>query len=306
MLKMNILVTGGAGYLGAELVNKLEKNPLVNKIKVYDNLTRKNVGFFTGYTFNHAKIEYIDGDLLDSRKLKKAIKDCDIVYHLAALTDKNSLLDSHSFEQINHWATSELVNSVEESNVKKLIYLSSTAVYGTSEEILNEQSEPHPDTFYASSKLRGEEQVKRLFGSKKCYILRVANVYGYSPCLRFDGVINKFMFDANFKNRISIIGNGRQYRNYIHIDSVSEILQSFLKVTPESSVFNLVDKNLQVLDIVEVLQEMYHGLEFIFINQHLKIKDLQLSNESKLSAYIKIQSSSLIDDLNEFKKHFSF
>lgn len=303
---MNILVTGGAGYIGAELVNKLVENSAISTITVYDNLARKNFGFFTNYSFDKSKIEFIEGDLLDSRKLRKALKNKAIVYHLAALTDKNPLLDSHSFEQVNHWGTSELVNAVEESDVEKLIYLSSTAVYGTSENIVTEQTEPHPDTFYATSKLRGEEQVKRLLDTKKCFILRVANVYGYSPCLRFDGVINKFMFDANFKGRISIMGNGRQYRNYIHIDNVISSLQKFIDVEAESGVYNLVDKNLQVLDIVEILQEIYSGLEFIFINQHLKIKDLQVANESKLSEYIHIESSNLIDDLREFKANFSF
>lgn len=303
---MNILVTGGAGYIGAELVSKLEENQAVSKIIVYDNLARKNFGFFTNYAFNKSKVEFIEGDLLDSRKLRKAIKNIDIVYHLAALTDKNPLLDSHSFEQVNHWGTSELINAVEESDVKKVIYLSSTAVYGTSENMVNEQTEPHPDTFYATSKLRGEEQVRRLFDTKKCYILRLANVYGYAPCLRFDGVINKFMFDANFKNRISIMGNGRQYRNYIHIDHVVSTLQKFIEVEPESGLFNLVDKNLQVLDIVEILQEIYPGLEFIFINQHLKIKDLQVAPESKLAEFIHVESSNLIDDLKEFKGNFSF
>lgn len=303
---MNILVTGGAGYIGAELVSKLEENPEVDKITVYDNLTRKNFGFFTNYAFKKSKVEFIEGDLLDSRKLRKAIKNIDIVYHLAALTDKNPLLDSHSFEQVNHWGTSELINAVEESDVKKVIYLSSTAVYGTSQDLVNEQTEPHPDTFYATSKLRGEEQVRRLFDTKKCYILRLANVYGYSPCLRFDGVINKFMFDANFKNRLSIMGNGRQYRNYIHIDNVVSTLQKFIHIDAESGLFNLVDKNLQVLDVVEILQEIYPGLEFIFINQHLKIKDLQIANESKLAEYIHVESSNLIDDLKEFKDNFSF
>ncbi len=305
---MNVFVSGGAGYIGSELVNKLAQDKDVTKVIVYDNLARKNYNFFTSYAFDKSKIEFLEGDLLDSRKMRQALKGIDIVYHLAALTDKNPYIDSHIFEQVNHWGTSELINVIEEStSVQKVIYLSSVAVYGSGETVFTEQHIPNPDSFYATSKWRGEEQVKRLFETKKCYIVRVGNVYGYSPCLRIDGVINKFMFDANFKNKISIIGNGRQYRNYIHIDVVSETLAKFLTIQADSDTFNLVDKNLQVLDVVEILQELYPRLEFIFINQHLKIKDIQVATtDVKLSQYIHIESTNLIDDLSDYKSNFSF
>lgn len=303
---MNVFVSGGAGYIGSELVNKLTQNPDITKVVVYDNLSRKNFNFFTSYAFDKSKIEFIEGDLLDSRKLRLALKNIDIVYHLAALTDKNPLIDSHVFEQVNHWGTSELINAIEETEIQKVIYVSSTAVYGSGSELFTEESFPNPETFYATSKWRGEEQVKRLFETKKCYIVRLGNVYGYSPCSRIDGAINKFMFDANFKNKISIIGNGRQYRNYIHIDLVSEVLCKFLSIDSDSDSFNLVDKNLQVLDIVEILQGLYPRLEFIFINQHLKINDIQVSTNSKLSQFIHVEGTNLFDDLIDFKSNFSF
>lgn len=304
---MNVFVSGGAGYIGSELVNKLAQIKEIDKVIVYDNLARKNYNFFTSYAFDKSKITFIEGDLLDSRKLRSALKDVDVVYHLAALTDKNPRIDSHIFEQVNHWGTSELMNVIEESSVQKVIYLSTTAIYGSGEFIFSEANSPNPETFYATSKWRGEEQVKRLFNTKKCYIVRVGNVYGYSPCLRIDGVINKFMFDANFKNKISILGNGRQYRNYIHIDVVSQTLSKFLTINPDSDTFNLIDKNLQVLDVVEILQELYPRLEFIFINQHLKIKNIQIStSDVKLSQYIHIEGTNLIDDLSDYKSNFSF
>ena len=229
-----------------------------------------------------------------------------MVYHMAALTDKNPSIDSHLFEQVNHWGTSELINAIEESQVSKVVYASSLAVYGEGAEIFNEDTEPNPRSFYATSKWRGEDQVKRLFQKKKCYILRIGNVYGNSPCMRFDGVINKFMLDAHYKGRIQIHGNGRQLRSYIHITKVVDVLAQVMQFDQPSDVYNLIDKNLQVLDIVETMQEIYPQLEFIFINQHLKIEDLQVEIDGKLNKLIFASASNLLDDLKAFKSQFSF
>jgi UDP-glucose 4-epimerase len=303
---MNILITGGAGYIGAELCNKLSTLPEIKSITVYDNLLRKNHNFFINYKLNPSKVKFVEGDLLDSRKLKSALKGINVVYHTAALTDKNPSLDSHIFEQINHWGTSELVNAVEESGVSTLIYTSSASVYGNGTEIFNEESAPNPSSFYATSKWRGEEQVKRLLGKKKYLIFRLANVYGFSPCMRFDGVINRFMLDANYKGRIQIHGNGRQLRNYIHINQVVEALTKSLSLNVDSCIFNLSDKNLQVLDIVEAMQEIYPSLEFIFINQHLKIEDQQIQVNETLQKVFNLKSSDFGEDLKLFKSQFSF
>jgi UDP-glucose 4-epimerase len=303
---MNVLITGGAGYIGAELVKKLAGQSDVGQITVYDNLARKNYNFFTSYKLESNKVKFIEGDLLDSRKLRSALKDIDIVYHLAALTDKNPSLDSHMFEQVNHWGSSELINAIEESKVSKVIYASSLAVYGEGPEIFTEEAETNPKSFYATSKWRGEEQLKRLFEKKKSYIFRIGNVYGFSPCMRFDGVINKFMLDAHFKGRVQIHGNGRQLRSYIHIDKVVNALAQATSFSQASDVYNLSDKNIQVLDIIEAMQEIYPQLEFIFINQHLKIEDLQVETNGKWNTLFKSSSSNLVDELKEFKSRFSF
>ena len=302
---MKILITGGAGYIGTELITALNANKEVDSIIVYDNLSRKNFNFFTNGTLGN-KVRFVEGDLLDSRKLRQSIKDVDVVFHLGALTDKNPSLDSHLFEQVNHWGTSELMNAVEESKASRIIYTSSTAVFGGGETIFNEESDPNPKTFYATSKWRGEEQVKRLFNKIKCYNIRIGNVYGFGSSTRYDGVINKFMFDANFKGRISIHGNGRQMRSFISLQSVIAALVKLLDFNLESGTYNLTDKNLQVLDIVEVLQEIYLALEFIFINQHIKIEDLQVERDGKLMKMLNLPTSDLKQELEKFKSKFSF
>ena len=82
---MNILITGGAGYIGTELTYALEADPLINKIVIYDNLTRPNFNLFLGRAkMNSSKLKFVQGDILDTRKLKKEVQEADIVFHLAA------------------------------------------------------------------------------------------------------------------------------------------------------------------------------------------------------------------------------
>jgi UDP-glucose 4-epimerase len=309
---MKILVTGGAGYVGTKLAKALVGLDEVEEVVIYDNLSRANYNLFLGERFkNPGKIKFILGDLLDSRKLRQIINHfgIDTVYHLAArVTTPFANTDAHLYEQINHWGTSELVLAIEESpSVKKFFYTSSASVYGPSSEMVTEINEPNPTTFYGISKYRGENHVKRMFRKLNAYVLRCGNVYGYSKSMRFDAVINRFMFDANFNSRISIHGNGLQSRAFIHVDVLAYALaQMALRQIP-SGIYNLVDKNLSIIQIADVLKQIFPELEFIFINQHLSLSEVQVNPDSELRNYIDYSNpKELIDELIEFKNRFSF
>ncbi len=310
---MRVLITGGAGYIGTELVSALMHNEAVDEIIIYDNLSRDNYNLFLGHTlyhtnpFNKVKITFVSGELLDSRKLGMVLQDVDIVVHLAAkVLTPFATTSGHEFEQTNHWGTAELIYAVEESNVKRFIYMSSTSVYGSAH--ATEETLPEPRTLYGISKLRGEEHVRRLFDKMDTHIIRCGNVYGYNRSMRFDAVINRFMFEANFNRRISIHGNGKQSRAFIHVSSVAEVLANMLNAKVPSGTYNLVEKNLQVLDIVDVLKEIYPDLEFIFVNQHLTLRELSVETALKLYEYMpnKLPNNLLRKELAEFKQHFSF
>lgn len=306
---MNILITGGAGYLGTELIKKLSQNPEVNKIKIYDNLSRDNYALFTGHKYqNPENISFINGELLDSRKLQKALEDVDVVYHLAAkVTTPFANTDPHFFEQVNHWGTAELVYAAEESNVKHFIYSSSIGVYGSSSTEINEETEPNPRTFYAISKFRGEEHVSRLQSKMKTHILRCGNIFGYSRSMRFDSVINKFVFESNFSNRITIHGDGKQSRAFVHIDHITNAFDQLLTSEAPSGTYNLVGNNLSILDVVDVMKEVNPELEFIFINQHLKLRNILVNTDLKLAKYIDIsEQASFKDQIKAFHDKFSF
>lgn len=308
---MNVLVTGGAGYIGTELVSLLIANPDVKKVIIYDNLSRPNYNLFLGFRLmKHDKVTFIKGELLDSRALKKVLKGIDVVYHLAAkVTTPFANADAHAYEQVNHWGTAELVYAVEDSDVKRFIYTSSTGVYGSSKIPAHEDTPPDPQTFYAASKLRGEQHVRRLIKSGKIetFLMRCGNVYGYSKSMRFDAVINKFVFEANFNRMVTIQGDGKQSRTFVHIEMVTKALNSLLTADLPSDVYNIVDRNLKVIDILDVLKELIPDLEFIFINQHLRLHELNVKVNPLITDTLQIRNQrTLKEELSEFLTKFSF
>ena len=305
---MKILITGGAGYIGTELTHQLLQNPEVAEIIIYDNLSRKNFNLFLGHNkLPDKRIRFVMGDILDSYKLRKIIAEVDVVYHLAAkvlTTFSND--DPHLFEQVNHWGSAELSYALENSKVEKLIYLSSSSVYGASEEQIEEDTPPQPRTYYGISKHNGEKMLSRLSDRMQTYVIRCGNVYGYSRSLRFDSVINKFMFDAHFTNRITVQGSGLQQRAFVHIDKVSRDLAALVKVDVAPGIFNLVEKNLSVMEVAETLKDIYPNLEMLFILQDRKSRSLFVNPEGRLSGISQYQPISLLDELQNFSKQFTF
>jgi UDP-glucose 4-epimerase len=304
---MNILITGGAGYIGTELIYTLSELSEVDKIVVYDNLSRGNYNLFIGHKVATAKVKFIQGEILDSRRLRHALKNIDVVFHLAAkVTTPFANIDGHIYEQTNHWGTAELMYALEESNVKQLVFLSSTGVYGNTHSVVTEDSLPEPDSFYSISKFRAERHVLRLSEKMKTVIIRLGNVYGYSKSMRFDAVINRFMFDAHFTNRITINGTGSQHRSFIHIEKTTDVLSRLLTTEVPSGIYNLSDKTLSILDIVEVMKNIYPDLESFFINQNYTGHNLEVERQSKLVNYIPLPESNLEEELKIFRSKFTF
>lgn len=306
---MKVLITGGAGYVGTGLVDQLVSGPEIKKIIIYDNLSRDNYSFFLGGVLkNSKKLSFIEGDILDSRKLRKHLQGVDAVIHLAAkVTTPFANIDSHFYEQVNHWGTAELVYALEESKVKRMIYLSSASVYGRSNDLATEEKIPNPRTFYGISKLRGEEHVMRLFDKIQTYIVRCGNVYGYNKSVRFDSVINRFIFDANYKRRITINGNGTQVRAFIHIETITEILARLVSKEVDPGIYNVATHNLQILELVDVLKKIFPELQFMFVNQHLNLRGISIQpNKDFLLQLGAGKPGNLEEELRAFVKRLPF
>ena len=129
---MKVLITGGAGYIGSEVVKLLCSQVGIEEVIIYDNLSRNNYNLFIKEQIPNAKVKFIRGDILDSRSLEEVMKDgVDVVCHLVArVTTPFASLDPHLFEQVNNWGTADVVYSAENSGVSKFIYLSNNLSFG--------------------------------------------------------------------------------------------------------------------------------------------------------------------------------
>lgn len=305
--KMKVLITGGAGYIGTELTYELDKRNDVDEIVIYDNLSRGNYNLFIGDNNLSGKVRFVKGELLDTRLLKKTLEGIDVVYHLAAkVTTPFADQDPHSFEQTNHWGTAELVYAIEESDVKKLIYTSSASIYGASSEEVDVDSPINPRTFYGISKMRGEEHINRLYDKTDTYIIRCGNVYGYSKSMRFDSVINRFLFDANYSGRITINGTGEQTRSFIHIDKTANILAKLMSDDLKPGRYDLVEDTLVINYIADTLKEMYPEMEMMYVNQNLKLRELKVKPNPVINELTDIGVRNLREVLAEFKQKLTF
>ena len=303
---MKILLPGGAGYIGNDLVYRLSEEAGIEEILVYDNLCKGNYNLFTGLRKVPGKnVRFLQADILDSRSLRSAMKGVDLVIHLAAkVPTPYADQDPHDFEQSNHWGTAEVVYAAEEESVGRFIYLSSQSVYGHGE-VKNTEHPRVPTSYYSISKMRGEEHVLRLMEKVSVQLVRCANVYGYSKNLRVETEINQLVFDAHFSNRVSIHGDPEFTQTYISLYRLVEVLAQMVNQNVESDVYNLSHLSVSSMDMVEGLKVIYPGLETIFVDQHIPLHDLTMQCDRRLAPLLP-DDTSIVEDLQKFKELFTF
>lgn len=301
---MNILITGGAGYIGTELIYLLSGKKFVNSITIYDNMWKQNYNLFTGLRkIEVNNINFIHDDILNTPNLEKAMKNIDCLIHLASFNEKNSRNNSHMYEQINNWGSLQINNSLNNSNIKKVIYLSSQDVYSCGD-IFSEDIIKNPDDYYGLSKLRGERYFNILSDSIDTMIIRCSSVFGYSKNLNFDKGINKYMFDAHMFKRITVHGNQKKKKTYVDINTLTNLISSILEDDFNAGTYNLSEFSLSISDIVNSLSELYPSLETINVDQHMDFDTVNMDCNPELKKYINNQNFS--DKLKKFKTHFTF
>ena len=254
---MKTFVTGGAGFIGSHLVDKLISKG--NFVTVYDNLSSGNKQFLENHKKDN-KLNFIEADLLDFKRLKKEIKGHEVVFHIAAnpfvrFGEKQTRLD---LEQ-GPIATYNILEAMRLNNIKKIVFSSSSVVYAETPPIaIPENYGPTlPISLYGAGKLAAEGLISAFCGTFgfQAWIYRFANVVGIRGT---HGVIVDFI-DKLKKNpkELEILGNGKQQKPYLHVfDIVSGMLHGFEHSNDQLNLFNLsCDSDTTVTRIADMVVE---------------------------------------------------
>ena len=252
-----VLITGGAGYVGSVLVPKLLRAGY--EVKVIDLYLYGD--HVLDEVKHHPNLEQIKGDIRNHDLLEKIMPGCDAVIHLACISNDPSFeLDPGLGKSINYDAFLDLVDVAKENGVKRFIYASSSSVYGIKEtENVTEDLPLEPLTDYSKYKALCEEVLleKREPGFVTL-ILRPATVCGYSPRLRLDLTVNILTNHAVNNGKITVFG-GEQKRPNIHIEDMTDLYVKCLEYPDQAidgKIFNAGYENHKVKEIAEMVQNV--------------------------------------------------
>ena len=264
---MNILIVGGAGYVGGGIVDKLKKH---HQVTVYDSLI---------YEESYRKdVNFVYGDVRDQSKLLKLFKNHDAVIWLAALVgDGACAINPELTFEIN----SDSVKFLAENFKKRIVFLSTCSVYGAQDGLLNEDSSINPLSEYASSKVQAEEYLK---GSNSI-IFRLGTLFGISDefsRIRLDLVVNILVTKALTEGKLTVFG-GEQWRPLLHVNDVANAIEQTID-SETNGIFNLHYKNFKIIDIAEAIVNKVDSA--IIETTPMKFQDArnyQVSSEKLLS-----------------------
>jgi UDP-glucose 4-epimerase len=272
----NILVTGGAGYIGSHIVEQLIKNK--ENVIILDNLV-------TGYKkLINKKAKFVKADIKNKSKITKIIKDYNIssIIHLAAyLNVSEAENNKKKYYQNNIIGTKNLLEACKNSNVENIIFSSSCSIYGDVKGSVNENRKANPQGYYAYTKYKSEELIKKFSKQSKFKygILRYFNVAGASPSGKIGEIEkshghlikNLAIQSLKKKPKIKIFGNdystkdGTCIRDYVHVSDLADIHikgLKYLKDNKKSFVLNCgYGKGYSVKQIVDIFKKIKKGVD---------------------------------------------
>jgi nucleoside-diphosphate-sugar epimerase len=256
---MNYLVTGGAGFIGSNIVGELLQRG--EQVRVLDNFAtgrRENLQEFI------SKIELIEGDLRSYHIVREAVDGVDIILHQGALPSvPRSINDPITTNQVNVEGTLNILEAARDAKVKRVVFASSSSIYGDSEKLPKQEDMiPNPLSPYAVSKLAGEKycQVFARIYNLHTTALRYFNVFGprQDPTSQYSAVIPRFI-QAVLQDRSPLIyGDGKQSRDFTFVRNVIEanILASQLD-SPPGMVFNCAcHERIDLNQLVETINKL--------------------------------------------------
>ena len=290
---MNILVTGGAGYIGSVLTNFLTK--LDYNVTVLDNFFFKQEHIKSSLLRNNINI--IQGDVRDEKLLFDVVKKNDVIIPLACLVGA-PLCDLYPDEaiQVNQKSINNLTNMLSKQQI--VIFPVSNSGYGVGKknELCTETSNLNPISLYGKTKVYAEEMI---MSRENSIALRLATVFGMSPRMRVDLLVNNFVYQSLLTKHLKIF-EGNFKRNYVHIEDVVNVfifmITNFSKYKNNVFNFGLEEANLSKLELANKIQTYIKDLiiqESEFDKDPDK-RDYIVSNKKILSTGFKFKKS--LDD----------
>jgi nucleoside-diphosphate-sugar epimerase len=275
----NILVIGGAGYIGSALLPKLlEKGCRVRVLDMflYGKEPIQDVA-------DHPRLELLKGDLRHVEKVVQAMRGMDAVVHLGAIVgDPACNLDEEVTLDVNLSATQMIAQVAKASGIRRFVFASTCSVYGADDQILDERSEVKPISLYGNTKLVAERGLQSMADSTFTpTILRFGTIYGFSGRTRFDLVINVLTAKAKIEGRITVHG-GSQWRPFVHVDdaalAVYDVLQAPLSLVGDE-IFNVGsdEQNHTIQEIGELVKEQVVAAELILEEENVDRRNYRVS-----------------------------
>jgi len=267
---MRVLITGGAGYLGSILSKKLcDKGYDVRIIDAlwYGKESIKDL-------MNLKNFEIVEADIRDLTKTVRAMKGVDAVIHLASIVGMPaSSIEPRTSEEINYLATKNIAELCMLHNIATYIFASTCSIYGSQpNSLITEKSRVSPLDFYSKQKWVSERAIGWL--NMAPTILRFGTMFGLSPRMRFDLVINLFLIQAITKKKITVNG-GEQFRPFLHVQDAAESLIFSLE-NNLTGTYNVISKNYSIKQAAEKIQELT-GCEIEVSNENIDERNYKVS-----------------------------
>jgi len=257
---MELLVTGGLGYIGSALVPHLLDQDEVSGVRILDNQSTGSPRNLLGVGLGEDRpIDVRTGDVREYGAVESAVQGVDRVIHLAAITGAASTHDRREETfAVNYEGTENVLRAAQKHDVANLIFASSCNLYGRAAATeLTEDAEPDPLNPYAESKYRAEQLLRE--SDLEGTALRMSTNFGYAPGVRFNLVVNHFAFRALTGRPLTVYGDGTNWRPFIHVRDAARAF-AHAALNPEQydrTVYNVGanDQNYQIREIASVVRE---------------------------------------------------
>ncbi len=287
---LKILITGGAGFIGKHLIKSLLKNE--NTVTIFDNFSnsdkKSELSLIKG-------VKIIEGDITKLNDISNAVKDQQIVIHLAAkISVEESIKNPSETFRINVDGTKNVLIACKKNNVKKIIVASSAAVYG--ESIPNvkstEKSKIKPISPYGESKIKMEEEIKKFALKYKInyIILRFFNIYGIGQSSEYAGVITKFLERIKNNESLKIFGDGMQTRDFVSIQDVINSIHNAMSYN-KNGVFNIASGKIitikELAELMILLSKKKLDIQYIPLKKgDIRYSDADISQAKENLGYV--------------------